>query len=215
VAFSLLCLAFRTLLGALVRCRRGLDVKDVELLVLRHELLRHELEVPRRQVARSKLHAADRALRAAAASRLPRPSLRALGDPRTLLRGIGALVRRKWRQSPGKRGRPPVRAEVRAVALRLARENPRCGGIGGSAASWPSSAYGSRQRLSAGCSPAQDCGRLRRGSGPGWREFLRAQAATIVACDFFTGRERVVAPLLGVVLHRTRKPAGLADRRLA
>jgi hypothetical protein len=76
VAFSLLCLAFRTLLGALVRCRRGLDVKDVELLVLRHELLRHELEVPRRQVARSKLHAADRALRAAAASRLPRPSLR-------------------------------------------------------------------------------------------------------------------------------------------
>jgi hypothetical protein len=38
VAFSFLYLAFRALLGALVRCRRGLDVKDVELLVLRHEL---------------------------------------------------------------------------------------------------------------------------------------------------------------------------------
>jgi hypothetical protein len=47
VAFSFLYLAFRALLGALVRGRRGLDVKDIELLVLRHEL-----EVLRRQVAR-------------------------------------------------------------------------------------------------------------------------------------------------------------------
>jgi hypothetical protein len=39
-------LAFRALLGALVRSRRGLDAKDVELLVLRHEL-----EILRRQVA--------------------------------------------------------------------------------------------------------------------------------------------------------------------
>jgi hypothetical protein len=46
MAFSFLYLAFRGLLGALVRSRRGLDVKDVELLVLRHEL-----EVLRRQVA--------------------------------------------------------------------------------------------------------------------------------------------------------------------
>ena len=38
MAFSFLHLAFRALLGALVRSRRGLDVKDVELLVLRHEL---------------------------------------------------------------------------------------------------------------------------------------------------------------------------------
>jgi hypothetical protein len=47
VAFSFLYLGFRALLGALVRRRRGLDVKDVELLVLRHEL-----DVLRRQVAR-------------------------------------------------------------------------------------------------------------------------------------------------------------------
>ena len=121
MACSFLYLAFRTLLGALVRCRRGLDVKDVELLVLRHEL-----EVLRRQVARPRLHAADRALLAAAASQLPRPSLRArLVTPRTLLRWHRALVRRKWRQPPGQRGRPPVPAEVRAVVLRLARENPR------------------------------------------------------------------------------------------
>jgi len=38
MAFSFLYLAFRALRGALVRSRRGLDAKDVELLVLRHEL---------------------------------------------------------------------------------------------------------------------------------------------------------------------------------
>jgi hypothetical protein len=58
MAFSFLYVAFRALLGALVRTRRGLDVKDVELLVLHHEL-----EVLRRRVARPKLRAADRAQR--------------------------------------------------------------------------------------------------------------------------------------------------------
>jgi putative transposase len=181
VAFSFLYLAFRTLLGALVRCRRGLDVKDVELLVLRHEL-----EVLRRQVARPKLHAADRALLAAAASQLPRPSLSArLVTPRTLLRWHRALVRRKWRQPPGKRGRPPVRAEVRAVALRLARENPRWGHrrISGELAKLGlrvSPTTVRRLLARSGLGPAP------RGSGPGWREFLRVQAESIVACDFFT-----------------------------
>jgi hypothetical protein len=55
VAFSLLYVAFRALLGALVRCRRGLDAKDLELLVLRHEVA-----VLRRQGARPKVRAADR-----------------------------------------------------------------------------------------------------------------------------------------------------------
>jgi hypothetical protein len=61
-AFSFLYLAVRALLGALVRSRRGLHVKDVELLVLRHEL-----ELLRRQVAQPKLGTVDRALLAAAA----------------------------------------------------------------------------------------------------------------------------------------------------
>jgi hypothetical protein len=38
MAFAFLYLAVRAVLGALVRSRRGLDVKDIELLVLRHEL---------------------------------------------------------------------------------------------------------------------------------------------------------------------------------
>jgi putative transposase len=69
MAFSLLYLAVRVLLGALVRSRRGLDMKDIELLVLRHEL-----EIMRRQVARPKLKPTDRALLAAAACHLPRSS---------------------------------------------------------------------------------------------------------------------------------------------
>ncbi len=69
MVFSFLYLAVRALLGALVRSCRGLSVKDVELLVLRHEL-----EILRRQVARPKLAMADRALLAAAACHLPRAS---------------------------------------------------------------------------------------------------------------------------------------------
>jgi putative transposase len=189
VAFSFLYLAFRSLLGALVRCRRGLDVKDLELLVLRHEL-----EVLRRQVARPKLRGADRALLAAAACHLPRPVRGArLVTPRTLLRWHGALVRRKWRQPTSRRGRPPVPAEVRAVVLRLARENPRWGHrrISGELAKLGlrvSPTTIRRLLARAGLGPAP------RRLGPGWRGFLRAQAASIVACDFFT--------VESVLLHR-------------
>jgi putative transposase len=181
VAFSFLYVAFRALLGALVRCRRGLDVKDLELLVLRHEVA-----VLRRQGARPKLRAADRALLAAAACHLPASARGArLVTPPTLLRWHRALVRRKWRQPPGRRGRPPVPAEVRAMVLRLARENPRWGHrrIGGELArlGWRVSPTTIRRLLArAGLGPAP------RRSGPGWREFLRTQSAGIVACDFFT-----------------------------
>ena len=82
MVLSFLYLAFRALLGALVRSRRNVDLKDIELLVLWHEL-----EVLRRQVARPKLRAADRALLAAAAFHLPRPLRESrLVTPRTLLR---------------------------------------------------------------------------------------------------------------------------------
>ena len=123
MAFSFLYLAVRALLGALVRSRRGLDVKDVELLVLRHELA-----ILRRQVARPKLGMADRALLAAAAVHLPRPQRTVLlVTPRTLLRWHRRLVRRKWRQPPGQVGRPPLSPQIRELGLRLARENPRWG----------------------------------------------------------------------------------------
>jgi putative transposase len=181
MALSFLYLAFRALLGALVRSRRGLHVKDVELLVLRHEL-----EILRRQVARPKLGAADRALLAAAACHLPRSSRSVVVvTPRTLLRWHQALVRRKWRQAPGQRGRPKLPAEVRELVLRLARENPRWGHrrICGELAKlgFQVSPNSIRRLLAqAKLEPAP------QRNGPSWREFLRAQGASIVACDFFT-----------------------------
>jgi putative transposase len=181
MVFSFFYLAFRALLGALVRSRRGLDLNDIELLVLRHEL-----EVLRRQVALPKLNASDRALLAAAARHLPRSSRGVLlVTPRTLLRWHRALVRRKWRQPAARRGRPPLPAEVRELVLRLARENPRWGHrrICGELAKlgFEVSPTSIRRLLArARLEPAP------RRSGPSWREFLRAQAAGVVACDFFT-----------------------------
>jgi putative transposase len=181
MAFSFLYLAVRALLGALVRSRGGLDVKDVELLVLRHELA-----ILRRQVARPKLRRADRALLAAAAVHLPRPQRAVLFvSPRTLLRWHRDLVRRKWRQPAGRVGRPPLSPENRELVLRLARENPRWGHrrICGELAKlgFRVSPTSIRRLLAeAGLEPAP------RRSGPTWRQFLRSQAGSIVACDFLT-----------------------------
>jgi transposase InsO family protein len=181
MALSFLYLAVRALLGALVRSRRGLHVKDIELLVLRHEL-----EILRRQVARPKLATSDRALLAAAAWHLPRSSrARLLVTPRTLLRWHQALVRRKWQQPPGRRGRPKLSGEVRELVLRLARENPRWG---------HRRICGELAKIGVHVSPTSvrrllaeaRLGPAPRRAGPSWREFMRAQAASIVACDFFT-----------------------------
>ena len=181
MAFSFLYLAVRALLGALLRSRRGLHVKDVELLVLRHEL-----EILRRQVVRPELRMADRALLAAAACHLPRSSRGVLlVTPRTLLRWHQRLLRRKWRQATGRPGRPSLPAEVRELVLRLARENPRWG---------HRRICGELRKLGFRVSPTSirrllAQARLEpapRRAGPSWREFLRAQAASIVACDFFT-----------------------------
>ena len=179
--FSFLYLAVRALFGLLIRCRRGPDVMDVELLVLRDEL-----EVLRRQVGRPKLGHADRALLAAAACHLPRSSrLSLLVTPRTLLRWHQSLVRRKWRQPAARPGRPCLSPEIRELVLWLARENPCwghrriCGELAkvGVQAS-PTSIRRLLARARLGPAP--------RRSGPSWREFLQAQAESIVACDFLT-----------------------------
>jgi putative transposase len=145
MAFSFLYLAVRALLGALVRSRRGLEIKDIELLVLRHEL-----DVLRRQVARSKLGMADRALLAAAAVHLARPSRSILlVTPRTLLRWHRELVRRKWRQPAGRVGRPPLSPEIQELVLGL-RARTRAGVTAGSAASCTSLDSSSQRRASDG-----------------------------------------------------------------
>jgi hypothetical protein len=111
MVFSFLYLAFRALLGALVRSRRSLHVKDIELLVLRHEL-----EILRRQVARPKLGDSDRALLAAAASHLPvgfvnsavRICRRNLAAPRTVIAGFLSARARRFESADGSHCRHPM-----------------------------------------------------------------------------------------------------------
>jgi putative transposase len=163
--------------------RRPADERDLEVLVLRHQL-----KVLRRQVKRIELRRSDRLLLAAASRTLPRSLWTSLIlRPETLLRWHRELVRRKWtfHGRKGRAGRPAVDPETAALVLRLGRENPRWGyqrirgellklGVRVSATTVRS------VMLRGGLDPAP-----RRG-GPTWSEFLRSQAAGILACDFFT-----------------------------
>ena len=98
---------------------RGDAAKDLEILVLRHQLT-----VLRRQVQRPKLQPADRALLAAVSRVLPRPVGRASSSsPRRCCAGIGAGRRRVDLPAP-QTGRPPLDQEVQQLIVRLAKENP-------------------------------------------------------------------------------------------
>ena len=172
---------FRHLLGlAVLRCRSE-AANEVELLVLRHELA-----VLRRQVARPSCRPADRVFLAALALMLPRERWGSLFvRPETIRRWHRSLLARCWTYPHRRPGRPATDAGVRALILRLARENSGWGyrriqgelaGLGVRIAA--STVWSILQQ--AGIDPAP------RRSSETWREFLRAQAGGIVACDFFT-----------------------------
>ena len=182
MTLRLLYLLFCQVLRWLALLARSSAAKDVELLVLRHEVA-----VLRRQVARPRVDWADRAVLAGLARLLPRPVWRGLFvRPATLLRWHRDLVRRRWTY-PHRRGRPALAAELRALVVRLARENPGWGyrrihgelcRLGYKDRVGASTVWSILRR--AGVDPA------RRRSAVSWRQFLRAQANGVLAVDFFT-----------------------------
>jgi putative transposase len=178
---SMVYLALRRVLALVVLRFRSREFKELEIVVLRHEL-----EILRRQTGRPRLRPADRAFLAAAGRVLPRCRWGSLFvTPDTLMRWHRQLVARRWTCSHRSVGRPPIAREIRELVLRLARENPTWGyqriagemtGLGFTVSATTVGGLIRTVRLG----PAGERAPLT------WRRFVRAQAASLIACDFFT-----------------------------
>jgi putative transposase len=148
-------------------------------------VLRHEVAVLRRQVGRPRLTTADRIFLAAASGLLRRAIWTSfIVKPATLLGWHRRLVARRWTYRR-RAGRRPTNHEVRDLILRIARENPRWGyqcivselkGLGVTVSPTTVRKILREEHLG----PAGHRG------GPSCREFLHAQARSLIAVDFFT-----------------------------
>jgi transposase InsO family protein len=182
VTFRLLYLILTRLCGWLALLPRSDNVKNTEILVLRHQIA-----VLQRQVRSPRLSWADRAVLAALTRRLPtarRRQLALIVTPRTLLRWHAELVKRRWTYQRRTPGRPRTGPTIRRLVLEMARDNPTwgyrriCGeltGLGYKIA--PSTIW--EILKAAGIDPAP------QRAAASWRQFLSVQAKTIAAVDFF------------------------------
>jgi hypothetical protein len=181
VGWSFVYLGLCRLLQLVALLCRSERSKELEIL-----LLRHELAILRRQPRRAPVRPVDRALLAALARALPRSAWSGLSvRPATVLRWHRQLVRRRWTYPHRPPGRPPLDRRAQALVVELARENPSWGyrrivgelrnvGISVSATSVRTILI--RHDLP----PAPQRDEL------SWRNFLLQHAATTLACDFFT-----------------------------
>jgi transposase InsO family protein len=209
VLFALIYAVVGRLLSLIVVRGRGEASKDIELI-----LLRHEISVLRRQLPRPRLEPADRLIMAAFARHLPRSLWNfRIVSPSTLLRWHRELLARKWTYPHTARssGRPPTRAAVRELVLRFAWENPTWGHrrIHGELVTLGYTVSASTVwniLTSAGRDPAP------RRTGPTWQQFCRAQAHSLLACDFFHV-DRAVTSGLRVLRHRDRQQASPSPGR--
>jgi putative transposase len=182
VLLKIVYLLVRRLLSFVVLVFRGDRTRDAELLVLRHENA-----VLRRHVGRVRYEPADRVWLTALARLIPRTRWTEVFPvtPATLLAWHRKLAAKKYDTSRQRApGRPPTVRSIARLAVRLAKENPQWG---------YRRVHGELTKLgvtvaqstvweilrTAGIDPAP------RRSGPTWRQFLQAQAAGILAVDFF------------------------------
>jgi transposase InsO family protein len=180
VSLKLLYLIFQQVLGLVLLMDRTSSTKDVELLVLRHEVA-----VLRRTNPRPRLDWADRAIFAALIRRLPRAlRCRRLVTPDTILRWHRRLVRKGWTY-PNLPGRPPINDVVAALVVRMATENP----------TWGYKRIQGELLKLGHCVGASTIRRILkqhrippapvRHTDTSWRQFLRTQATSMLAIDFF------------------------------
>jgi len=179
VAFRLAYLLLARVLSWLALLARSEAAKDVEILVLRHEVPCSVDTTPR-----PTLTWIDRAVLSGLGRLLPAQLRRLrLVSPRTQLRWHAHLVARRCTYPQRRPGRPPASQAIRALVLRMAKENPTRGyrrihgelvGLGHRVAA--STVWNILR--TAGIDPAPPR------SGPTWRQFLAAQAHAIRAVDF-------------------------------